>query len=394
MSTLKIGLLLTAFAASFAFHHNANYTRPAFLNFWVKTKIEETSSPTNSKNTIQVALLLDTSNSMDGLIEQTKSQLWNILNKLALTKKDGEDPSLQIALYEYGNPNSVLDRNQIHKILNFTEDMDLVSEKLFSLSTNGGDEFCGSVITKSLKDLEWYSDKKDDLKLIYIAGNESFAQGPIDFKTACKLAIEKDVSVNTIFCGGHESGINALWSEGAKLGNGIYMSINQNNETVYIETPYDDEINQLNQQLNKTYIPIGREGVDKIANQKKQDQNASSYGKSNVASRAIFKSSKKYKSESWDLVDAYKKDKEIVNSKMALPDSISVLTPENLEARIVEISSERIKIQDQIQSLAKKRQAYIEKQKLEDESENSLDKSIIKSIEKQAKSKGYQIIKN
>ena len=35
---------------------------------------------------IQVALLLDTSNSMDGLIEQAKSRLWNIVNNLTKLK--------------------------------------------------------------------------------------------------------------------------------------------------------------------------------------------------------------------------------------------------------------------------------------------------------------------
>ncbi|MCK7528196.1 MAG: hypothetical protein MZV64_66800 [Ignavibacteriales bacterium] len=41
-------------------------------------------------NSIQLALLLDTSNSMDGLIDQAKSQLWKIVNELATSKKDGQ----------------------------------------------------------------------------------------------------------------------------------------------------------------------------------------------------------------------------------------------------------------------------------------------------------------
>jgi len=45
---------------------------------------ETTSSKSNS---IQLALLLDTSNSMDGLIDQAKSQLWKIVNELATSKK-------------------------------------------------------------------------------------------------------------------------------------------------------------------------------------------------------------------------------------------------------------------------------------------------------------------
>ena len=40
---------------------------------------------------------------MDGLIEQTKSQLWTIVNELALARYEQEQPTLEIALYEYGN---------------------------------------------------------------------------------------------------------------------------------------------------------------------------------------------------------------------------------------------------------------------------------------------------
>src|SRR6185295_3102994 len=40
----------------------------------------------SSDQNIMLALLLDTSNSMDGLIEQAKSQLWKIVNELAAAK--------------------------------------------------------------------------------------------------------------------------------------------------------------------------------------------------------------------------------------------------------------------------------------------------------------------
>jgi len=50
-------------------------------------------------NVIKVALLLDTSNSMDGLIDQAKSQLWELVNELSYAKcKHESKPSLQIAL--------------------------------------------------------------------------------------------------------------------------------------------------------------------------------------------------------------------------------------------------------------------------------------------------------
>src|SRR6187399_1820752 len=83
------------------------------------------------KPLIQVALLLDTSGSMDGLIDQARTQLWTIVNEFAKTKKDGVTPQLQVALYEYGNDGLAATDGYIRKILPLTDDLDAISEKLF-----------------------------------------------------------------------------------------------------------------------------------------------------------------------------------------------------------------------------------------------------------------------
>lgn len=36
---------------------------------------------------------------MDGLIDQTRTQLWQIVNYLTKVTKDGEFPKLEVALY-------------------------------------------------------------------------------------------------------------------------------------------------------------------------------------------------------------------------------------------------------------------------------------------------------
>ncbi len=52
---------------------------------------------------IQIAIALDSSNSMDGLIDRTRTQIWKIVNVLTGVTKNGQVPDLQIALYQYGN---------------------------------------------------------------------------------------------------------------------------------------------------------------------------------------------------------------------------------------------------------------------------------------------------
>ena len=73
----------------------------------------------------------------------------------------GEEEWDEIALYEYGNDNLPMREGYIRQVTPFTSDLDLISEKLFKLKTLGGSEFCGEVISVSLRQLEWGDAKKD-----------------------------------------------------------------------------------------------------------------------------------------------------------------------------------------------------------------------------------------
>ena len=83
--------------------------------------------------TVQIAILLDTSNSMDGLIAQAKTQLWNVVNEFVKAKKDGRPPAIQVALFEYGKQTLSPNEGFVRLILPLTDDLDRVSEELFAL---------------------------------------------------------------------------------------------------------------------------------------------------------------------------------------------------------------------------------------------------------------------
>lgn len=334
---------------------------------------------------IKIALLLDTSNSMDGLIDQAKAQLWKLVNELMLAKDGDEKPELEIALYEYGNDRLPGSEGYIRQVTAFTNDLDLVSQQLFALTTNGGSEFCGQVIANATQQLEWTKDSS--LQMIFIAGNESFYQGRSDAKQACLSATEKSIFVNTIFCGRHEEGINSGWKTGAMAGNGSYMSIEPNLKTEYVETPYDAEIAGLNDQLNDTYVSYGSLGKEKKANQLAQDKNAGSYGRANVTSRVVTKSGKFYNNEKWDMVDASKR-KEFDVTKVAendLPDELKGKTATEKKAYVEKKKLAREQIAAKISELNARRMAYIAQKNKETKAEpQSLDVAMIKAIHDQA----------
>jgi hypothetical protein len=346
-------------------------------------------APAVSPQKIMLALLLDTSNSMDGLIEQAKSQLWTIVNELSAAKcTDGTRPEVKIALFEYGNDGLPAAEGYIRMVTNLTGDLDEISEKLFNLTTNGGDEYCGHVIQKSIKKLDW-SESNADLKMIFIAGNEPFTQGSVSYQMACHLAKEKDIIVNTIFCGDFNEGIRTTWKQGADLTGGSYMSIGQNQQTVYVNTPYDDKIDRLNDEVNKTYIQYGRKGQAKKELQLRQDNNASSYGQANKAKRSISKSSHIYKNQEWDLVDAAEDNESIIAEaeEEYLPEEMKGKTVQQKKDYVSKQSNKRTALQKEIRELGTKRKQYIAQNQPTNDSENMLDKVMVNSIKKIAKTK-------
>ncbi len=341
---------------------------------------------------VQLAILLDTSNSMDGLIEQAKSQLWKIVNEFNDAKQGDKKPVVQVALYEYGNTNLSVGTNYIRQVLPFTRDLDKVSEELFKLTTNGGDEYCGAVIREAIDKLDW--DKNGQTyKAVFIAGNEPFDQGPIKPNDSCKTAIQKGIVVNTIHCGNRSEGENTGWRTGAALAEGRFLTIDQDKAVVHIEAPQDKEITRLSIELNRTYVTYGKDGARGIANQTAQDSNAEKYKAAGAAvQRALTKTSSNYKNSTWDLVDACKKDGVKLESIPAaeLPKEMQALAPAARRTYIDEKAAERAKLQSDINRLNEERKKYVAEKAKEKGAEATLDNAISQVVREQAAKKAIE----
>lgn len=339
---------------------------------------------------VQIALLLDTSNSMDGLINQAKSQLWRIVNEMSRMHKRGEHIRLQVALYEYGNNSLSPSSGYIRQVTPFTGDLDLLSESLFSLDTNGGSEYCGHVIGSSLNRLHWNS-SREGLKLIYIAGNEPFNQGDVSYEAACRWAAERDVTVNAIYCGDYRTGVDTFWKRGAEIGRGSYFSIDSDMATQGIVTPYDQDLMLLNSRINTTYVPYGREGKARQARQTQQDMNAAALSAPVAAERAASKGSKLYGASGWDLVDAL--DSKTLRAdrleRESLPDELKGKTRKEIEGYVEKKKLERDALKQQIADLGRKREEWVQQKEQETAGSQSLGAVILKDLHTRAAAKNF-----
>lgn len=370
-----------------------------FLSFLLcvgglKSQVVSNPSPADELRKIQIAILFDTSGSMSGLIEQAKTTIWQIVNAAARLKMDGKSPRLEIALYDYGN-STISTHNWIRKQVDLISDLDSISEKLFTLSTNGGDEYCAAVIQSAMKDLQWSTNPRD-LKLIYIAGNEPFNQGPINYKEILSGAANQNIVVNTIYCGPYDQGVRELWYDGAIQSQGNYFNIDSNKDAFHVDTPYDQEIQYYNDSLNSTYMGYGSYGMLREQKQKEEDANAFSKGAANVSERAVSKAQAYYSNKSWDIIDAKKDQNFRLDSIPAadLPKELQGKTTAEQEKIIGEKTLKRQHYQQKINELNGKRSDFIEQEKQKqaaDKGVEDLGTSIIKSMNTSANKIGYNV---
>ena len=320
----------------------------------------------NKNPKIQLAILLDTSSSMNGLIDQTRNQLWQVVNEFSKAEQNGRKPTLEVAVYEYGNSRLAAKTGFIRQVSSLTGELDQVSEALFSLTTNGGSEYCGYAIKTAVSELPW-SQSEGDIKAIFIAGNEPFTQGPVSYKNAIALAKQKGITINTIHAGNIQQGANSGWKDGALLAGGEYMSIDHNHKIVHINAPQDKNIAILNDKLNKTYVPYGNKGREKSNRQIIQDNKSREISPALLSKRAATKASSMYDNSNWDLVDALSTGKVELDKldEKELPEDLRKMDKSKRKDFVQSKVEERLELKKQINKLNLERNKFVAEKKKE-----------------------------
>ena len=344
----------------------------------------------NGSRDVDLAICLDTSGSMDGLIESAKQKLWAIVNDLALAEPA---PRLRVALLSFGNDGHSPGSGWVKELTPLTDDLDLVSQQLFALSTNGGTEYVGRVVQTACTSLKW-SEDPSAYRMIVVAGNEAATQDPeVSIDSMRATAHGRDIFVNAIYCGNPDDGDAIAWRNVPTETNGSFATIDQNQGTVVIATPFDKAITALGESMNTTYIPIGAAGQQQWVNQTLQDDNARGANSAAAAGRAQTKASALYVC-GWDLVDncALDKDFDIASIKAEdLPENMRSMTMDERVAYVKEMAAKRKSIQEEITTANAQRKAFIsdEMQKLGLDESRAFDAMIRDAIRNQASLRGF-----
>lgn len=337
---------------------------------------------------VDVVICLDTSGSMENLLDSARARLWDVINELALMRPT---PELRVGLLTFGTKNSTAERGFVEKHLDLTGDLDLVYGRLAALEIGGHEEYVGRVLDTALDEMSWASEW-NALRIIFLAGNESADQDVEnhDFRVVTRSARDKDIIINALYAGNREEAITMKWPEVARNGAGNFSAIDPKVGTIQIATPQDDRLLELNSLLNQTYVPYGEEGEAGLVNQVTQDSNASRLGVQSCSSRIVAKGTALYSNASWDLVDAAMSEDFSWDSLRSqdLPEELRGMSQPERVAFITSKREARESIQSEIENSSEAREQFIQKTLADNESAG-LGQAMRKVIREQAMAKGF-----
>ncbi len=201
---------------------------------------------------IQIVILLDASGSMDQLFTIVSDAMEDLLTTLGRSSIGGNKAKVNVGLVCYGQAK---DNGKPFQLSPFSQDIKAMRAKLGEVACDGAIESCGEAIAFASEHFPWNMRERDDmLKVIFIAGNEEFQQGSVDYHGAIAEATRKNIIVNTIHCGG----ANPEWEAAAREGNGVGFNITFDAAGAAQEKVSEEDIIEAAKALcHCTVIPFG-----------------------------------------------------------------------------------------------------------------------------------------
>ena len=344
---------------------------------------------------MEVVFVLDTTGSMGGMIAGAKQKIWAIANKL---KSARPTPEISFGLVGYRDRGDAY----VAKVYGLTTNLDDVYTNLHAFEAQGGNDEPESVneaLHKAVRDLQWSTDPQV-LRVIFLVGDarpHMDYQDDVKYPETCRLANKKGILINTIQCG-RLSGTEKVWREIASKTNGTYAAILQDGGSIKIETPYDQDITELNLRLNSTIILYGsRAEQDNAAKNKALMGALSSEAMADRSSYLAKSAPGAVVTGGGDLIVEIISGREQVDrlDEDKLDPRLQSMPVEERKELIAQKVKERQTIQSELNDLVAKRDALVEEKlkKLEG-TDGVLELNAFEVLEKQAADKGYKFEKN
>jgi Mg-chelatase subunit ChlD len=357
--------------------------------------VMDTISHDDKTRKVQIVFALDATGSMSGLIATAKEKIWSIASSFTQSKTNTK---VELGLVFYRDRGD----DFITKHIALSDNLDDVYEQLMEITADGGGDAPESVnqgLYEAVTKMQWSTDSTT-FKSIFLVGDcppHTDYRKDIPYQRSCKLAQEKEITLNTILMGDDKTA-KSIWKEIAQCSQGDFIQVDMNANNLAMDTPYDEGIAKLSSRKDETRIYYGssKSKQKQISKSLQSVKLKNGISKSTAARRAEYNnataSGKEVYIGSNELVNDYKsKHVELKNVKNEyLPDNMMKM---NLAQKTIYVEN-LVLLRDSIDKamvvLLEKRKEYIDKEltkKDAAEVENSFDNKVYENVKKQAAKK-------
>jgi len=328
---------------------------------------------------IDVVFAVDTTGSMEQLIDGAKRTVWSIATHIRQTDPNA---NLRIGLVAYRD----VGEDYVTKPFALTGDLDAVYAELSTYNASGGGDQPEDVAA-GLRDalaMRWRAGAK---KLIFVVGDAPPA--PRDdarpYDVLAREAGTSGIIVNAIRCGGDPTTAVAF-QQIASLGGGEFSTIAADGGVRQVATPYDTRMGELSTSIDRTAVIAGDDS-DRAEYEGKMAA-ADAAPAAAKADRASYYM-KKAKGgadvrAAGDLVGAYATGTLDLGKVApgALPQGMRGKSAPELKAELERRAAERTAAQKEMAELARKRDEYLAGRK---DAGGGFDAAVKATVEKQIK---------
>lgn len=375
----------------------SKYIKIIFLSLFLILYSGSTILPSKGRMVIDVVFCLDLSGSTNGLLDDVREKLWDIVNQVNTYRPA---PEFRIGIIGFSRPSFGAKTSYVKVLQPLTNDFDVLNFELYKLkpSVEKGDQIVGEAIKACVRNISW-SGENDALKVVYLVGNGMVNAGGNNYREACELATKKNIVINTVYCRTRNNVDRELpgWREIARLTGGEQYDIRIHKRAPLILTTQNTvEFREIAGKLSETYIYYGKEGLDRYKMMAAIDKQARLANEMTFESRLFYKISDRYQfhQQYWDLVDYLKmSNSDFANVDLQfLNDSLKFKTPAEVREIVSRTKDQRSRIINELRRhMPYDRQTYINKKLEETEVDKSdmFDRVIINSLNSMAASKGF-----
>ncbi len=311
---------------------------------------------------VDVAFVLDTTGSMSGLIEGAKQKIWSIANDIAETQK-GQQGNIRFALIGYRDRGDAY----ITKTFDLTDDLSGIYGHLLEFQAQGGGDRPESVnqaLKESIDDLHWSSDRRS-LRMVFLVGD---APPHMDYQDDTPYAITlrngraRNIIVNTVQAG-RDPNTAKIWHEIADLGEGEYLAIPQNGGMRQVQSPYDEQIEQMQHAMNGTVRSYGSAQKQEMIREKRSVALAAAAPVASDMASYRYKKGKlnQVVTGGNELVEDYEDGKVSLDALKLeeLPEEFKGLSKDEQKTRLDALVAQRQDINTRMAALVKKRDEFL-----------------------------------